>query len=147
MKTICLFIISLVLVLFSFCKKKNTTQSNVPYQPVNITIYPNDPIYFKLQVVGGWVYINGGVNGIIIYRQSQSGANDFIALDRTSTYLPDDSYAKVKVQSDNFTLKDTVSLSKWQINNGAVLTGPATLPLRQYSTNYDSSTGTLIINN
>ena len=36
--------------LFSFCKKKNkTVQDNIAYQTVNITIYPNDPLYFKLQ--------------------------------------------------------------------------------------------------
>ncbi len=137
----------ITMLLFSFCKKTNTVQDNVPYQTVNITIYPNDPLYFKLQVVGGWVYINGGVNGIIVYRQSQTGASDFIAIERTSTYLPNDAGAKVKVQSDSFTLKDTVSNSKWQINNGAVLTGPATLPLRQYSAIYDNGTGALNIRN
>lgn len=135
------------MLLFSFCKKTNTVQDNVPYQPVNVVIYPNDPLYFKIQVVGGWVYVNGGVNGIIVYRQSQTGANDFIAIERTSTYLPNDAGAKVKVQSDNFTLKDTVSNSTWQINNGAVLTGPASLPLRQYSAIYDNGTGALNIRN
>lgn len=135
--------------LFSFCKKKNTTQSNVPYLPINIIVYPNDPIYLnKLQVVGGWVYVSGGVNGIVIYRQTMTGAiNDFIALERTSTYLPDNAGASVKVQSDNFTLKDTVSGSKWQLNNGSVLSGPATLPLRQYSATYDAGNGRLDITN
>lgn len=137
----------IAMLLFSFCKKTNTVQDNVPYQPVNVVIYPNDPLYFKIQVVGGWVYVNGGVNGIIVYRQSQTGANDFIAIERTSTYLPNDAGAKVKVQSDNFTLKDTVSNSTWQINNGAVLTGPASLPLRQYSAIYDNGTGALNIRN
>lgn len=130
---------------FSFCKKKNqTVQDNIPYQTVNITIYPNDPLYFKIQAIGGWMYINGGINGIIIYRKTQQ---DFVAIERTSTHFPNDSYALAKVQSDNFTLKDTVSGSKWQITDGVVLSGPANLPLRLYSTLYDNGTGALYIRN
>lgn len=127
------------------CKKKaQVNQDNIPYQTVNITIYPNDPLYFKLQAIGGWVYISGGVNGIVVYRKTTS---DFVAIERTSTYYPDDSEARVKVQSDNFTLKDTISGSKWQITDGAVMSGPASLPLRLYSTLYDNGTGALHIRN
>lgn len=140
-----LFVLSVGL--FTGCKKNNTTQSNVPYQPVYIKVYPNDPLNSKLQSVGGWIYVAGGVNGIIVYRQSQSGTSDFISIERTSTYLPNDANARVKVLSDNFTLKDTVSGSTWQINNGAVLNGPASLPLRQYATTYDSGSGTIVISN
>lgn len=143
--SIYLFVLSVVL--FTGCKKNNTTQSNVPYQPVYIKVYPNDPLNSKLQSVGGWIYVAGGVNGIIVYRQSQSGSSDFISIERTSTYLPNDANARVKVLSDNFTLKDTVSGSTWQINNGAVLNGPASLPLRQYATTYDSGSGTIVISN
>lgn len=123
---------------FCFCKKKNQVQDNIAYQTVNITIYPNDPLYFKLQTAGGWVYINGGVNGIIVYRKTATNSpTDFVAIERTSTYLPDDSDAKVKVQSDNFTLKDTVSNSKWQIFDGGVLSGPANVGLRLYNAQFD----------
>ena len=135
--------------LFSSCKKKNqTVQDNIPYQTVNKTIYPNDPLFFRLQAVGGWVYLdNVGINGIIVYRLAMNSSADFIALERTSTYFPDDPYARVKVQSDNFTLKDTISSSKWQITNGSVLSGPATVSLRQYNAFYDNGTGALRITN
>lgn len=130
---------------FSSCKKKKkAVQDNLPYQTVNITIYPNDPLNFKIQSVGGWMYINGGVNGIIVYRKTP---NDFVALERTSTYLPNDAGAAVKVQSDNFTLRDTVSNSKWQITDGAILSAPATQSLRLYNTLYDNGTGALYIRN
>ncbi len=130
------------------CKKKSkTVQDNIPYQTVNITLYPNDPLYFKLQAVGGWVYIKGGVNGIIVYRKAQNSAADFVAVERTSTYYPDDAAAAVKVQSDSFTLKDTISGSKWRIIDGALLNGPATLSLRLYSTLYDNGTQSLLIRN
>lgn len=134
-------------VFFCACKKK-TIQDNISYQNVNITVYPNDPLNFKLQVVGGWIYYdNVGVNGIIIYRKTNVGASDFVVLERTSTYFPTNPLAKVKVQSDNFTLKDSISGSKWQIIDGSVSSGPATLPLRQYSAVYDSGTGALFIRN
>ena len=143
-----LIIYAFILVIFSFCKKKTTAVvDNIPYQTVNINIYPNDPLNFKIQAVGGWIYVAGGVNGIVVYRQTMTGSSDFIAIERTSTYLPNDAGAKVKVLSDNFTLKDTVSGSKWQINNGAVMTGPASLALKQYQAIYDNGTGVLNIRN
>lgn len=146
-KIICIGIIACALTLAG-CKKKNkAVQDNIAYQTVNVTIYPADPLNFKLQVVGGWIYYNAGVNGIIIYRKTMVGASDFIALERTSTFYPTDPFAKVKVQSNNFTLKDTISNSEWQIIDGAVTKAPATLPLRQYYTNYDSGTGALTIRN
>lgn len=131
------------------CKKKSQqTQDNIPYQSVNITLYPNDPLYVgKLGHIGGWAYYNGGVNGIIIYRLTQNSSADFVAIERTSTYLPNNSGAAVKVQSDDFTLKDTVSGSKWQITNGGILSGPATTNLKLYTTTYDSGTDKLTIRN
>ena len=143
-------IISLVVisVIFYGCKKKNkTVQDNIAYQTVNITIFPNDPLYFKLQTVGGWMYIGGGVNGIIVYRKTATNTpTDFVAIERTSTSLPDNPDAKVKVQTDNFTLKDTISGSKWQIVDGAIITGPATQNLRLYNAIFDGN-NTLRIRN
>lgn len=130
------------------CKKKaKTVQDNIAYQTVNLTIYPNDALYFKLTAVGNWIYIRGGVNGIIVYRKAQNSAADFVALERTSTQLPDNPDAAVKVQSDSFTLKDTISGSTWRIIDGAILGGPAQLPLRLYSTFYDNASGALTIRN
>lgn len=111
-------------------------------------MYPNDPLYsIQLGAVGGWVYINGGVNGIIVYRKTTTNSSsDFVALERTSTYLPENSYASVKVQADRFTLKDTISGSKWQIFDGAVMSGPATQSLRLYTAVFDGI-NTLTIRN
>lgn len=135
----------LVIITFSLallcCRKKDQSQQQsnnpVPSIPVELTIYPNDPLNFSLQGIGGWKYFNGGINGIIIYRKSQQ---EFVAIERTSSYLPNDAGAKVKVLNDNFTLKDTVSGSKWQIFDGTVIGGPAQWPLRLYATNFDGST-------
>ncbi|MDF2447734.1 MAG: hypothetical protein K0R26_238 [Bacteroidota bacterium] len=148
-RKICILSLPFFLFFFSFCKKKNQrVEDNIAYQTVNVTIYPNDPLYFKLQTAGGWVYYdNAGINGLIIYRKTTTNnPGDFVALERTSTYLPDDPKARVKVQSDNFTLKDTISGSKWQIFNGAVMSGPATQNLRLYNAVFDGI-NTLTIRN
>ena len=135
-----LIIITIFLVSFG-CNKKNnasqnTAQHPVPYVAVDLTVYPNDPLNFSIQAIGGWKYINGGLNGIIVYRKSQQ---EFVALERTSAYLPDNAGAKVKVLSDNFTCRDTVSGSEWQIIDGTVTKGPAEWPLRLYGTNFDGN--------
>ena len=122
--------------LFYSCKKKSTNASEnpVPSVPVNLTVYPNDPLNFKLQAIGGWIYINGGINGIILYHKSPQ---EFIAIERTSSYLPDNPSAKVVVMSDNFTCRDTISDSRWQIIDGTVTKGPAQWGLRLYGTTFD----------
>src|SRR5688572_32609450 len=96
-KNIKIVLAVVICILAVACKKKATpVQDNgVPYTPVNIVIYPNDPLNFKLQAPGGWMYFSGGVNGIIVYRKTTT---EFVALDRTSTYDPDNFDARVEVQ-------------------------------------------------
>ena len=132
-------VVFLLLVGLWSCRKKDTvnqTNNPVPSVPVQINLYPNDPLSFKIQAIGGWMYVNGGVNGILVYRKSNE---EFVALERTSTHLPNDAKARVVVQSDNFTLEDTVSKSRWRIFDGTVTQGPATWPLRLYGTTYDGN--------
>lgn len=139
LKNIILIGVIFLMIVFG-CKKKKETKSNaehpVPYVPVDITIYPGDPLNFKIQAIGGWLYINGGINGIIVYRKSQQ---EFIALERTSSYLPDNPAAKAKVMTDNFTCRDTISDSRWQIFDGGVTQGPTQWGLRVYGTTYDGN--------
>lgn len=123
------------------CRKKKEEERKqlehpVPYVPVDLTIYPNDPLNFNIQGIGGWQYFNGGINGLIIYRKSQQ---EFVCIERTSSQLPGNTAARAIVQADNFTLRDTVSGSKWQIVDGTVTQGPAQWALRIYSTNYDGN--------
>jgi len=135
-----LVIITFCMILMS-CKKKTqpvqTVQNNpVPSVFVDITMYPNDPLNFSIQGIGGWKYIAGGINGIILYRKSQE---EFIAVERTSSFYPNNPSAKVKVQPDNFSVRDSISGSKWQIIDGTVTNGPATWPLRLYGTTFDGT--------
>lgn len=140
-----LFVYILLIFLLS-CQKKqpdSTLNNPVPSVPVNFTMYPGDPLNYKIQSIGGWMYVdNVGINGIIVYRKSNE---EFVAIERTSSYLPNNSNAKVKVMSDNFLLLDSISDSKWRIVDANVSSGPATWPLRLYGANYLN--GTLRISN
>jgi hypothetical protein len=138
------YLVYILLVLFVSCKKKSKPESDhpVPSVPVNITIYPNDPLNYKVQAIGGWMYISGGINGIVLYRKSNE---EFIAIERTSSQLPNDERAKVIVMSDNFTLRDTISDSRWRIFDGTVTQGPAQWSLRLYGTSYNGNS--LVIRN
>jgi len=141
-------IIVILLICSVFSCKKKTNQQNVannpvPNIPVSYVTYPGDPSNFKLQPIGGWIYVdNIGINGIIIYRKSQE---EFVAIERTSSYLPDNKGAKVKVLNDNFTLRDTVSGSQWRIFDATVTQGPASWALRTYGTSYNGNS--LVVKN
>ena len=122
------------------CNKPNTKNeinNPVPNVLVNYVTYPNDPLNFRIQVIGGWMYVdNVGINGIIIYRKSQE---EFVAIERTSSYLPDNPAARVEVLNDNFSLRDTVSNSEWRIFDATVTKGPAQWGLRMYGTSFNGS--------
>ena len=54
-----------IFVLFS-CNSDGDEENNIlPDVPVNETIFLNNPEFINLQVVGGWAYSKGGINGII----------------------------------------------------------------------------------
>lgn len=123
--------------LFSCKKKKKPDNHPVPSVPVKVSIYPNDPLNFKLQSIGGWIYYNNvGINGIIVYRKSEE---EFVAIERSSSYLPNDTAARAYVRPDNFILLDTISHSRWRIVDGGVVKGPAEWPLRLYGATYDGN--------
>jgi predicted Zn-dependent protease len=71
-----LFLAATVLLVTGSCKKED---DNVPNTAVDITIYTNNPSFVNVSVPGGWVYITGGVRGILLYRKSTS---EFMAYDR-----------------------------------------------------------------
>ena len=68
-KVISFVIVSLLMfsILLPGCKKK---EDEIDLVGVNIDVSLTDPSFVDLNAVGGWVYISGGVRGIIIYRKS-----------------------------------------------------------------------------
>lgn len=126
--------ILLIPILFFSCKKDKN--SNIPLVSVNITINTNDPAYNSIAVPGGWIYINGGSRGIIIYRVNN---DSFHAYDRHCTYDSGNSCALVSVDGTNITVLDDCCGSKFLLTDGSVTNGPASLPLKQYTTSFDGS--------
>jgi len=126
--------ILLILIGFSLLASRCRDRNNgiVPSVPVNVTINVLSPEFFDLSVPGGWVYITGGSRGIIVYRKTQ---DEFIAIERHSSYQPEDNCAVV-VMDDGVILDDPCSDSQWLIMDATIVNGPASMPLRTYETSY-----------
>ena len=138
----------------AFACKKDTNQWNnteIPNVPVNITINTALPLYSDLQIPGRWVYVTGGVKGIILVHWHDGM---FYALERNCPNRPFDSCSVVTVE-DNSVFARCGSMvgteykpccdSRFQLETGAVVRGPSVFGLRNYRV---SSSGSLIfINN
>ncbi len=137
------FTLTLSLVfLFEGCKKNR--QQRAFYAPVNTYINTSLVQYNALQAPGGWAYVNGGTQGIIVYAR---GGNEFVAFDRNCTYNEDNPCGKASVASDNITVECSCDGSTYNIFDGSVTNGPAEFPLYGYSTSFNSSTNQLRIYN
>ena len=118
---------------FSSCKKDNT--NDVAQNYVDFYLYLNEPSNIALNAVGGYVYVNAGTKGIIVYRRA---LNEFTALERNCTYDPSASCSIVQVLS-GITAIDSCCTSRFSIYDGSVINGPATSPLYQYNTSFDGN--------
>ena len=114
---------------FSSCND-TMPDDGIPVVLVDETINLSNYQYQALGVVGGFVYLNAGVRGIIIYRSS---VNEYLAIERNCTFQPMDLCADVKVDESTLFLIDTCCNSTFDFN-GFPTGGPATIPLRQYKT-------------
>jgi hypothetical protein len=97
--------------------------------------------YAPLRQDRGFVYLNAGARGIIVVRQN---ANRYLAFEQTCTYQSTDTCAVVKVDDSNLFMKDKCCGSQFDFE-GAVISGPARFPLKQYQTALSGNT--LIISN
>tara|TARA_Y100000589_G_scaffold198787_1_gene187658 strand:- start:19823 stop:20227 length:405 start_codon:yes stop_codon:yes gene_type:complete len=121
--------IILLIVLFHFgCENE---VYDFPQVDVNLNLYINNPEFFNIEAPGGWIYLNGGVAGILLYRKN---LYEFIAYDRASTYNPV-ADCGITVDLDNIILKDPCSDSQFLITDGSVIQGPASQALKRYNTN------------
>ena len=119
------------------------SQHPIPNVPVNVIINLDLPNYQQLNAPGGHAYVNGGSRGIVVYRNF----NEFVALDRHSTYNHTDDCAIVFVDTLNpFQLLDTCSGSRYNIMNGIVEEGPAQYGLVRYNSNWDGASTVTIYN-
>jgi nitrite reductase/ring-hydroxylating ferredoxin subunit len=139
-KFISLLIIVIVSLTYS-CKNKNDA---IPDVYVNIEIDLNNPDFYPLQSVGNYVYVTGGVKGIIVYRKS---FDEFIALERTCPHDPD--IGRVFVNESTHSAIDTIGCgSEFSLLvDGMVTEGPSKFPLKLYHAVYYENMNILQITN
>jgi nitrite reductase/ring-hydroxylating ferredoxin subunit len=118
--------------IFSACKKDNINQQlGIPFVNVDQYILLNSPSSQGLNSVGGWLYLNAGSRGIIVYHRA---FEEYVAFDRHCTWQPQQTCGKVSPDSSvTVILKCACCTSGFSLIDGSVLYGPAINPLLQYS--------------
>lgn len=114
----------------------------IPWQPFDvININLNLPEYIDLKMDGGSYYLqDGGVRGIIVYRQS---ASSYIAYEANCSYQPNSACATVEVHSSNLYLLCSCCNSTFDFASGNPTSGPAWRPLQKYETTLNGTTLTI----
>lgn len=110
------------------CEPK-VEESGVPNVAVDLEINLNDIDNAPLKLIGGYVYADGGVRGIIVYHESVNG---YRAFERNCTFQPTDLCATVDMHSSGFYIEDTCCSSTFDLG-GFPTGGPALFPLVEYS--------------
>ena len=117
------------------CTKDNN--NNIPLVNVDLFLHTTDPLFISLNAVGGWIYLNGGSRGLIVYKASNT---EFKVYDRHCTYEPSNACALVSVEANNILGFDDCCGSRFILAaDGSVSNGPAVIPLKQYRTTFDGS--------
>jgi len=133
--------IFLILLLFLSlsCGKEN--QPDIPYVYVYKELYPNSLDYIP---IGGYIYVNAGYRGIVVYRLLQ---DEFRVYERCCPYDPENPNARIIVNSDNSTAIDTCCNSQYSLvlDGTPFGDGPSPYSLVSYYYNYDSYSEKLTI--
>jgi hypothetical protein len=128
------FFWGIILLFFSACKKNSNNP--IPSLSFEIVIHMELPSYNALQGVGGWCYVNGGVQGIIVYRKS---FDEFVAFDRKSPASTSNCINPLTPDKNNFLqLLDSCTSAKFSMYDGSIISG-SDYGLRQYQTTWNGS--------
>ncbi len=133
-KRLPLLFFPLALLVASSCKKEN--QSGVPPVSLDITININLPEYADLQVPGGWAYLTGGSQGLIVYRKS---TDEFTALDRHCPVAPEN-LCRVVVDESQVIARDTACCEAAFLIQDGMPTAVSSFPLTSYHTIFNGNT-------
>ena len=120
--------LALFCLLFFSCQKEEDYIQNVV---VDINLNLTLPGFSDLQTVGNSVFINGGVKGIIVYRQ---GFDSYKTYDRNCSFEPSLSCARIDSVNSSIAICKCCN-SKFLLSDGTPFDGPALLPLKQYQNN------------
>ena len=123
------FYILSILFIFSTC---NTKDDYIQEVYVDIIVDLNLPEYSHLQASGNSIFIEGGVEGIIIYHGVGS---DYKVYDRNCSYEPSLSCAKIDSVNDGTGIAYCSCCPSFFLisDNGRSVYGPALLPLKSYN--------------
>jgi len=119
-------------------------QNIVPYVYVDLYLNTALPSYSSLNAIGGWAYVSGGSQGIIVYRQTY---DTFSAYDRHCTYNAENPCGTAKVDSTGTFVECGCDGSQYQLYDGLVIQGPAGYSLKGYRTSFNSFNNQLHIYN
>jgi len=118
-------------VLLSSCKKDNLNQQlGIPYVKVDQYILLNSPSSQGLNSVGGWLYLNAGSRGIVVYHRAY---DEYVAFDRHCTWKPEQSCGKLSLDTASTVILNCACCeSKFSLIDGSVLKGPAVYAMLPY---------------
>ena len=118
--------ILIALFFFSTC---NTKDDYIQEVYVNINIDLNLPEHSDLQVSGNSIFIEGGVEGIIIYH---GVGKDYKVYDRNCSYEPSLSCSQIDSVDAGIAYCGCCTSAFLLSNDASVLNSPALLPLKKY---------------
>jgi hypothetical protein len=132
-----------ILILLFFFSTCNTKDDYIQDVPVNIYVDLNLPQYSDLDVSGNSIFIEGGVEGIIIYHGIGS---DYKVYDRNCSYEP--SLSCSKIDSINATLAYcSCCTSVFLLDQGGISANPPALsPLKVYNWSLGNNNNLRIFN-
>ena len=119
-----------ILISLLFLSNCNTKEDYIQEVYVNINIDLNLPEYSDLQVSGNALFIEGGVEGIIIYH---GVGKDYKVYDRNCSYEPSLSCSYIDSVNSGIAYCRCCSSAFLLSNNASVLNSPALLPLKSYN--------------
>ncbi len=99
------------------------------FSPIVLNL--NLPEYVKLRSDGGSMVIEGGIRGIILFRQS---ATTYQAYERNCSYQPNNACANVEIDLSALFMIDHCCSSTFDFVTGKPTGGPAWRPLQRYET-------------
>ena len=120
------FYILIILFIFSTC---NTKDDYIQEVYVDIIVDLNLPKYSDLQASGNSIFIEGGVEGIIIYH---GVGNYYKVYDRNCSYEPSRSCSQIDSVDAGIAYCGCCTSAFLLSNEASVLNSPALLPLKKY---------------
>ncbi|MFD2568459.1 hypothetical protein [Pseudotenacibaculum haliotis] len=118
----------LLTIIFLGCTSNTNNNDCLPFISVNTSVNLDLPQFIDLQVPGGWAYVNGGHQGLIVYNIN---GVQFKAFDRLCPGQNISSCSQMIVDS-NLRILCQCDDSEFNILNGAPLTEGVTCFAKEY---------------